>query len=380
MKTINLLSVLTVFSCFTLIAFAAQQSDADKSTLQATVSFYQKSKTLRELIRNSPDFGPYAEAIQSDLFKQEMDKPLQKVSFDYIHKTLTIGHIEVEFLDLSKGLIKIDGHDYAFDKTLNYYENLEKILELVSLKKSASLMNLLITEARAQNRDEFPLNPGSDYRGKDWAKVTSKVGSQGYVIYTGIRTAITKIGLPLVSIINTVAIAASYAVNKSHAYAAPSCANQVKKLKQVMNQGHISLSKFKCGKTALPGFESTANISFWTPDKQELPFFANWESSEAYVDNGVEVYHFERDKLSKVEFNGIDEREITAGKKFKTYQIRLEPYRQVFHEVGINNSCHKCEAEFNNSLIHQKPIVYSASDSKADTSPKSSTRTVNSDR
>ena len=345
---------------FSAMASATEQTGlSDRQIIQSAIEFYRKSKTLKELIKSNPDFGPSAVHIYSNLLPDQLQKPLQTLAFDSTKKTLSIGHGEVELIDLVKGKVKFNGALYTFDRNLNRYQNLEKILQLLAGKKSARLVDVLVNQAFAQNRDEFPTEVSDKYRGKDIPKIAATYAVDGYLVYTSVRSIIKRVGMPKAANYITLALIASWAVNKAHAYAAPSCARQVNKLKSIMNESRISLSQLECGTTTSSGSESVANISFWTPDKKELPFYANWETSEVFVDSAVEVYHFGRRQLSMVEITipGRNQ-DIKSEDGLVNYKKILEPYRKVFYEIGVNNSCHKCADEFKTLLVQKSPAAY----------------------
>jgi hypothetical protein len=232
--------------------------------------------------------------------------------------------------------------------------------------KSAAL-EWLLPQAVAQERDFFPQSPSAE-TGYGTQPLTTALTNQALQAPAVVAAGVTAKALGLwefspgviwwlpseAILIMSSSYAIYWGVNKAHAELAPSCKEQVKELKQIMNAGHIGIAGINC-KTI---FNSQKSIEFLTPDGKNLPLHVDW--TESSVSIGDESYGFNFSKLAKVHRVSKSPHTLVPGdKEFEDYVKNLEPYRQVIHVMGLYNSCYKCEGEFDQYLVTSKPGAYS---------------------
>jgi hypothetical protein len=321
---------------------------------------------MRDLIRKVPGFGPAAESLHQNLLGSEMDKPLPRLDFDLSKQNLQMGSHRLKFIDLMAGTVQVDGRDFVWNREITYYQNWERLYRRMTETpaKSADWIYWILPTAEAQNRDFFPpADEEAQAKTDDSTPYSRAAGGLGYMGFVSlIKKVPWRAELGEVGFIGMVAIATDLAMNYGFAFYRPSfhkgyvkvddCEAQSKTLKTIMNQAHISLSGFTCHNEI--GKRDT-NISFFTPDKKLLPMVANWESSSVWV-NPSEIYNFNYRALDSVKRSDAT---LSSGPKFEEYKKNLEPYRQVLFQMGLNNSCFRCEPYFQEHLVYAHPVTYS---------------------
>lgn len=345
------------------IAFGAEPSANQKQAFSSFISLYQSSRSARELVQKMPMFGPAAEQMHALIWGSQMDEPLPPISFDLSMRSITIQNQTLQFNGDDSAQMKINGQAYAWDVEKTYYENMGQIYLLVSKPDKTGFYSLIMPNAQAQDRDFFPeVDAGTQKQQSRSQSLAS--GLSNLLSLSGIGgllkgATVTKTVLGGLSKLSWVVVAADYVVNFEHAalaHAFSGCEAQAKKLKRIMNEGHISLADFRCSNGLLGFSNRKNNIAFWTPDKKKLPFVASWETSELYVDERKEVYKFDFRSLQSVnKAGGVS---VTSGPELDKYKKNLEPYRKVLFAMGKSNSCFSCEAEFKKILVRSQPGPY----------------------
>jgi hypothetical protein len=341
--------------------FAHAETDS-QAAVKSFVGLYNKSASMNELIHKMPNFGPAASEIHRTFLGNEIDKPLPTLGFDLSESNLSIrvGKVDLKVLNLAEGEFEINKKRFKWEPKNNYYENLDRLLESQAQRKTSAWM-FLMPNADAQERAAFPeLNEAqqNDAINKNFLLI----GILGPIPLSTVTFTRIATGASVnVGALAVVGLATDYLVNIGHSALAPSCEQQTLELQKIMNAQHISLSSLTCGAHLSARNNS---IEFWTPDGKALPFIANWESSDLWVDRG-EVYHFGFDELKKVTLSSEGAKTvITSGPRFEEYRKNLEPYRQVLQKIGTWNSCYKCEDYFKKNLAQPSPGNYS-SDTKS---------------
>ena len=344
------------------------------STIQSVAALFRNSTSAADLFKRSAIFSEEDSNLHKTIFGDSFLRPLDQLNFNCFNREIIIGKNSLEIVDLLGLSYVINGSPFKWDRKLNYYQNFYKFTKLKAVKTHASLIKLLLSPdlAQAQNRNEFPeFENDQDSIQTESINVIGTGANAALPIGYGIDTLTGTIGClrgtcrvpsafskalrgatEKLVIFSVVAIA----TQKAFALGSPTCEEQSRELKQIMNRNKISLSKFECSYNS-PIFEQGAKIGFWTTDAKQIVFSANWQSSELWVDRSREVYHFGYDKLEYVEHTG------PGNRKLSDYQKSLEPYRQVIFEIGQNNSCHKCSEYFNSILLLKKPGIYDLSKS-----------------
>jgi hypothetical protein len=346
-------------TCLCGLAAHADSSIPDtesKKIMQSLINSYQNSKTFRELVRRNPGSGPDSEKQHEMILGAGMDKPLPKLSYDLTQKTFAFGTHKLQFTDLANGVALVDGREYKWDDKKTYFENYGQIFLLTREKrKAAGVSKIFLAAAQAQDRGFFPetndVAQEQSLKESSWKDIGFNVGqSMGLAMFVKGATAAV---LGEVGLIAVQMQFYSSVVNYAHAYISPSCKSQIENLKGLMNKFSISLSKFQCA--GMLSKNDKNNVGFWTPDKKNLPFVADWETSQLYVDPTKETYKFGFSALKSV--NTADGETLTSGEQFEEYKKNLEPYRKVLYAMGVSNSCYKCESDFQ-ELVKRRPGPY----------------------
>jgi hypothetical protein len=367
-----------------LLSFFSLQTRADWRDLQAGPvdrAFQEALRSMADEAKKEPSFQswvahfPFFSHIERELLAKETNLPktVPDLNLEFSGKTTVMksGSFTLEILNAETGEAKLNGQALQLSREESIQKLSEKMMQLT--KKTSSLRwwlfetvaGLFCTAAEARGSGQS-------------AHIEGACLGRTERFFNSIYPASNSL-LGYAPAIYLSALAIS-GMRRAYAYGAlSSCEKQIQELKSLLKEVKLGIKSIDCGSDESG---SDASIEFWVPEKNpknKKEFKSttfNLDYSRSLAQEIIEddedddapkkkkrkpvtrdVFMFGRDNLQEVrslyetpegKFDCKAKKEGEPG--FDVIQKKVEPFRRVFHYLGSNETCLKCEKEVEREL------------------------------